>query len=53
MHKDMRLALELAKQEGVALPALAAAYETFTKVKDAAKDDPDFAAVSRFWPAKS
>ena len=53
MHKDMRLALELAKREGVTLPALAAAYETFTKVKDAAKDDPDFAAVSRFWPAKS
>jgi 3-hydroxyisobutyrate dehydrogenase-like beta-hydroxyacid dehydrogenase len=53
MHKDMRLALELAKQEGVALPALAAAYETFSKVKDAAKDDPDFAAVSRFWPAKN
>jgi 3-hydroxyisobutyrate dehydrogenase-like beta-hydroxyacid dehydrogenase len=53
MHKDMRLALELAKQEGLQLPALAAAYETFSKVKDAAKDDPDFAAVSRFWPAKN
>jgi 3-hydroxyisobutyrate dehydrogenase len=53
MHKDMRLALELAKQEGVQLPALAAAYETFSKVKDAAKDDPDFAAVSRFWPVKN
>jgi 3-hydroxyisobutyrate dehydrogenase-like beta-hydroxyacid dehydrogenase len=53
MHKDMRLALELAKQEGIKLPALQAAYETFSKVKDAAKDDPDFAAVSRFWPAKN
>jgi 3-hydroxyisobutyrate dehydrogenase-like beta-hydroxyacid dehydrogenase len=53
MHKDMRLALELAKQEGVALPALAAAYETFSKVKDSSSDDPDFAAVSRFWPAKN
>ena len=53
MHKDMRLALELAKQEGVKLPALQAAYDTFTKVKDEANDDPDFAAVSRFWPAKN
>lgn len=53
MHKDMRLALELAKQEGVTLPALQAAYDTFSKVKDAAQDDPDFAAVSRFWSAKN
>lgn len=49
MHKDMRLALELAKQEGVKLPALEAAYDTFSKVNEAAKDDPDFAAVSRYW----
>jgi 3-hydroxyisobutyrate dehydrogenase-like beta-hydroxyacid dehydrogenase len=52
MHKDMRLALELAREQGVALPAGAAAYATFTQVKDAAdaaKEDPDFAAVSRFW----
>jgi 3-hydroxyisobutyrate dehydrogenase-like beta-hydroxyacid dehydrogenase len=53
MHKDMRLALELAKQEGIKLPALQAAYDTFSTVKDASKDDPDFAAVSRFWPAKN
>jgi len=49
MHKDIRLALELAKQEGVALPAAAAAYGTYTAVKDASKDDPDFAAVARYW----
>lgn len=49
MHKDVRLALELAKQEGIKLPALEAAYGTYTTVLDAAKDDPDFAAVSRFW----
>jgi 3-hydroxyisobutyrate dehydrogenase-like beta-hydroxyacid dehydrogenase len=53
MHKDMRLALELAKEENVRLPALEAAYETFSKVKDASKDDPDFAAVSRFWLTKN
>ncbi|HKV03679.1 MAG TPA: NAD(P)-dependent oxidoreductase [Candidatus Acidoferrales bacterium] len=49
MHKDMRLALELAREHGTALPAGTAAYATFSAVKDAAKDDPDFAAVARFW----
>jgi 2-hydroxy-3-oxopropionate reductase len=49
MHKDMRLALELAKQEGLKLPAGAAAYDTYSAVKDAAKDDMDYAAVARFW----
>ena len=53
MHKDVRLALELAKQEGIKLPALEAAYGTYTAVLDAAKDDPDFAAVSRFWQKDS
>jgi 3-hydroxyisobutyrate dehydrogenase-like beta-hydroxyacid dehydrogenase len=49
MHKDMRLALELARQQGVTLPATAAAYATYSAVKDASKDDPDYAAVARFW----
>ena len=52
MHKDIRLALELAREQGVTLPSGAAAYATFTKVKeaaDAANEDPDFAAVARFW----
>lgn len=49
MHKDLRLALELAREHGVTLPAAQAAYGTYTKVKDAAKDDPDFASVARFW----
>src|ERR1700730_11575318 len=49
MHKDMRLALELARTEGVALPASSAAYATYSAVKEAAKDDPDYAAVARFW----
>jgi len=49
MHKDMRLALELAAKEGVTLPAAAAAYATYSAVKEASKDDPDYAAVARFW----
>ena len=49
MHKDVRLALELAREHGVALPSGAAAYATYSAVKDAAKDDPDFSAVTRFW----
>ena len=49
MHKDVRLALELARQRGVTLPVGAAAYATYSAVKDASKDDPDFAAVARFW----
>ena len=49
MHKDVRLAVELAKQEGVRLPAGEAAYATYSAVKDAAKEDLDYAAVARFW----
>src|SRR6202162_292171 len=49
MHKDIRLALELARQEGITLPAAAASYATYSAVKEASKDDPDYAAVARFW----
>jgi 3-hydroxyisobutyrate dehydrogenase-like beta-hydroxyacid dehydrogenase len=49
MHKDMRLALELARQQGITLPAAAASYATYSAVKETSKDDPDFAAVARFW----
>lgn len=49
MHKDMRLALELARQQGVTLPAAAASYATYSAVKEASTDDPDYAAVARFW----
>ena len=49
MHKDVRLAVELAKKEGVRLPAGEAAYATYSAVKDAAKEDVDYAAVARFW----
>jgi len=53
MHKDLRLALELAREHGVKLPAAEAAYSTYTAVKDASKDDPDFSAIARFWAKAS
>jgi 3-hydroxyisobutyrate dehydrogenase-like beta-hydroxyacid dehydrogenase len=49
MHKDVRLALELARQVHVELPAAAAAYKTYSKVKDEAKEDLDYSAVMKFW----
>ncbi len=49
MHKDLGLALELANQLGVALPATAAAREVYNSVKGSAKEDLDYAAVARFW----
>lgn len=49
MHKDVRLALELARSCGIVLPAGAAAYGTYSAVKDSSPDDPDFAAIARFW----
>ncbi len=49
MHKDVRLALELARDKGVTLPCGAAAYATYSAVLDSSKDDPDFSAVARFW----
>lgn len=49
MHKDMGLALDLAREVGVALPAGAAAYSTYSAVKAASKEDVDYAAVMKFW----
>jgi 3-hydroxyisobutyrate dehydrogenase-like beta-hydroxyacid dehydrogenase len=49
MHKDMTLALELAKQLGLKLPAGEASRKTYDTVLRAAKDDPDYAAVARYW----
>ena len=53
MHKDMGLALDLAKELGVSLPATGAAYGTYTTVKAAATEDVDYAAVARFWERAS
>ncbi len=52
MHKDLTLALELAKQLGVMLPAGAAARESYDAVLRAAHEDLDYAAVGRFWEKK-
>jgi 3-hydroxyisobutyrate dehydrogenase-like beta-hydroxyacid dehydrogenase len=52
MHKDLRLALELAREQGVTLPAASAAFDTYTAVKNSSTDDPDYAAVARFWDTK-
>jgi 3-hydroxyisobutyrate dehydrogenase-like beta-hydroxyacid dehydrogenase len=52
MHKDLSLALDLANQLGVALPATAAARETYSYVKGAAKEDLDYSAVMKFWEAR-
>src|SRR5580658_5925500 len=49
MHKDMGLALDLAKEAGITLPAAAAAYSIYSAVKAAAKEDLDYAAVMKFW----
>jgi len=49
MHKDLGLALDLANQLGVSLPATAAAREVYNYVKGEAKEDLDYSAVMRFW----
>lgn len=49
MHKDLGLALDLANQIGMPLPACAAAREVYSAVKGAAKEDVDYSAVARFW----
>jgi 3-hydroxyisobutyrate dehydrogenase-like beta-hydroxyacid dehydrogenase len=53
MLKDMRLALELAEQTHVELPATEAAFKTYSTVKEAAKEDVDYSAVMKFWKNKS
>ena len=49
MHKDLGLALDLANQLGVALPATAASREVYNYVKGEAEEDLDYSAVIRFW----
>lgn len=49
MHKDLSLALDLANQLGVALPATAASRETYSYVKGAAHEDLDYSAIMKFW----
>ena len=52
MHKDLTLALELARQLGVPLPAGTAAREAYDAVLRAAREDVDYAAVGRYWEKK-
>ena len=49
MHKDVSLALDLANQLGVLLPAAAAAREVMSAVKGAVTEDVDFSALASFW----
>jgi 3-hydroxyisobutyrate dehydrogenase len=49
MQKDVRLALELAKEKGVTLPAAEGAFKAYSAVKEKSTDDPDYAAVARYW----
>lgn len=49
MHKDIRLAMELAKENGIELPAGAAAYQAYSAVKARAKSDVDYAAIASYW----
>jgi len=49
MLKDVNLAMDLAKELGVTLPAVAAAQATYSAVKRDAKEDMDYSGVMRFW----
>jgi 3-hydroxyisobutyrate dehydrogenase-like beta-hydroxyacid dehydrogenase len=49
MLKDVDLAMDLAKQLGVTLPATAAAQATYGAVQREAKEDMDYSGVMRFW----
>lgn len=49
MHKDMGLAMDLAKELGLDLPAGAAAFKAYSSVKSAAKSDVDYAAIASYW----
>ncbi|MGH9679944.1 MAG: NAD(P)-dependent oxidoreductase [Candidatus Acidiferrales bacterium] len=52
MHKDVGLALDLANQLGVPLPAGAAAREVLSAVKGRTTEDVDFSALASFWQKK-
>ena len=52
MHKDVSLAIELANQLGVPMPAAAAAREVYSAVKGTAGGDADYSVVADFWRKK-
>src|SRR4029077_11609061 len=49
MHKDLGLALDLANQLGVPLPAAAASREVLNAVRGGMTEDVDFSALATFW----
>jgi len=49
MHKDLSLALDLAAELGVTLPATAAERDIHAAVKAASKEDVDYSAIINFW----
>ncbi|MGB6431342.1 MAG: NAD(P)-dependent oxidoreductase [Candidatus Acidiferrales bacterium] len=49
MYKDVALAMDLAGELKITLPAGAAARDTYGAVRRTSSDDPDYAAVARFW----
>lgn len=49
MHKDVTLALDLAKQLNVSLPVAGAAWEAYDQVLRAAHEDLDYAAVAKYY----
>jgi len=49
MHKDIALALDLAKELRVSLPAGSAAREVYAKTLSSTREDVDYAAIGRYW----
>ncbi|HEV2617099.1 MAG TPA: NAD(P)-dependent oxidoreductase [Candidatus Acidoferrales bacterium] len=49
MLKDVNLAMELARENGIHLPAGSAAQVAYSAVKAAAKTDVDYAAIANYW----
>ncbi len=49
MLKDVGLAMDLAKENGIELPAGTAAHRAYSAVKAAAKTDVDYAAIANYW----
>lgn len=49
MHKDLALAMDLARELGVNLPAGGAAERVYANVLSSAREDLDYAAIGRYW----
>ena len=49
MYKDLSLALDLAKQLHITLPATAAEHQIYSAVQAASHEDLDYASIMTFW----